>query len=229
MTIIMPNTENGLIECPDIFYILSMKEEILLELPTGEYFMSNTPAIGSRSRTRVCLKRDYNSIHCWDHTSITVRAIWDLGPLFNCTHTHISCSVCIRLQFTLPCIVMEAPNPGKHAPKSQISCELCQRRKVRCDKGNPCSTCQRVGVKCEVSSRQRLPRGRNGKSSPYMKRFLYLIYFEHFRGPKERRTGPQGSNCEAGEPGLKPGRKRKLDYCSATSLPSPSKSRVCTD
>jgi len=57
---------------------------------------------------------------------------------------------------------MDAPNPSKDAPKIQISCELCQRRKVRCDKGNPCSTCQRAGVKCEVSSRQRLPRGRNG-------------------------------------------------------------------
>ena len=46
--------------------------------------------------------------------------------------------------------------------KSQSSCELCQRRKVRCDKGNPCSTCRRAGVKCEVIARQRLPRGRNG-------------------------------------------------------------------
>ena len=47
-------------------------------------------------------------------------------------------------------------------PKNQSSCELCQRRKVRCDKGNPCSTCRRAGVKCEVSTRRRLPRGRNG-------------------------------------------------------------------
>lgn len=57
---------------------------------------------------------------------------------------------------------MDSPNASKDARKSQISCDLCQRRKVRCDKGNPCSTCQRAGVKCEVSSRQRLPRGRNG-------------------------------------------------------------------
>ena len=46
--------------------------------------------------------------------------------------------------------------------KSRLTCELCQRRKVRCDKGNPCSTCQRAAVKCEAIDRQRLPRGRNG-------------------------------------------------------------------
>ena len=60
-------------------------------------------------------------------------------------------------------VAMEASKPTKDtSSKSQPSCELCQRRKVRCDKGNPCSTCRRAGVKCEVSTRQRLPRGRNG-------------------------------------------------------------------
>ncbi|KAL6716437.1 hypothetical protein ACLMJK_006004 [Lecanora helva] len=61
---------------------------------------------------------------------------------------------------------MDAPSadrvPTEAKSKSQPSCELCQRRKVRCDKGNPCSTCRRTGVKCEVTSRRRLPRGRNG-------------------------------------------------------------------
>ena len=58
---------------------------------------------------------------------------------------------------------MEANKPPKDpSTKGQSSCELCQRRKVRCDKGNPCSTCRRAGVKCEVPNRQRLPRGRNG-------------------------------------------------------------------
>lgn len=52
--------------------------------------------------------------------------------------------------------------PKDVSSKIQSSCELCQRRKVRCDKANPCSTCRRAGVKCEVSARQRLPRGRNG-------------------------------------------------------------------
>lgn len=58
---------------------------------------------------------------------------------------------------------MESNKSAKDSiSKSQPSCELCQRRKVRCDKGNPCSTCRRASVKCEVSTRQRLPRGRNG-------------------------------------------------------------------
>ena len=47
-------------------------------------------------------------------------------------------------------------------PKDRLSCKLCQRRKVACDNSEPCSTCRRAGVKCEVAVRQRLPRGRNG-------------------------------------------------------------------
>ncbi|KAI9718651.1 MAG: hypothetical protein M1828_006659 [Chrysothrix sp. TS-e1954] len=43
-----------------------------------------------------------------------------------------------------------------------LSCELCRHRKIRCDKGNPCGTCQKAGVKCIPVNRQRLPRGRNG-------------------------------------------------------------------
>ena len=46
--------------------------------------------------------------------------------------------------------------------KIRLSCKLCQRRKVGCDKGDPCATCRRAGVKCEYSIRQRLPRGRSG-------------------------------------------------------------------
>ena len=46
--------------------------------------------------------------------------------------------------------------------KDRLSCKLCQRRKVGCDKGDPCATCRRAGVKCEYSIRQRLPRGRSG-------------------------------------------------------------------
>ena len=53
-------------------------------------------------------------------------------------------------------------NPHAVPPKDRLSCKLCQRRKVGCDKGDPCATCRRAGVKCEISTRQRLPRGRNG-------------------------------------------------------------------
>lgn len=30
------------------------------------------------------------------------------------------------------------------------SCQLCQQRKVRCDKSKPCSNCVRAGVECRV-------------------------------------------------------------------------------
>ena len=48
------------------------------------------------------------------------------------------------------------------SPKDRLSCKLCQRRKVGCDKADPCATCRRSGVKCEYAIRQKLPRGRNG-------------------------------------------------------------------
>ena len=42
------------------------------------------------------------------------------------------------------------------------SCELCRRRKVRCDKTDPCTTCRRAGLQCVYVPRPRLSRGRNG-------------------------------------------------------------------
>ncbi|KAI9655223.1 MAG: hypothetical protein M1831_004933 [Alyxoria varia] len=47
-------------------------------------------------------------------------------------------------------------------PKALLSCENCRHRKVKCDKGQPCSNCRRTGAKCVALKRQRLPRGRNG-------------------------------------------------------------------
>ncbi|KAI2472870.1 hypothetical protein F4781DRAFT_419784 [Annulohypoxylon bovei var. microspora] len=43
----------------------------------------------------------------------------------------------------------------------QLSCELCQRRKVKCDKSNPCSSCVRSDMTCVPIYRKRLPRGRH--------------------------------------------------------------------
>ncbi|EED24382.1 C6 transcription factor, putative [Talaromyces stipitatus ATCC 10500] len=42
-----------------------------------------------------------------------------------------------------------------------LSCEFCRRRKIKCDKLDPCTNCQRAGVKCESIRRKRLPRGRH--------------------------------------------------------------------
>ena len=46
--------------------------------------------------------------------------------------------------------------------KGFLSCEMCRHRKIRCDKGQPCTNCQKSGIRCVAQNRQRLPRGRNG-------------------------------------------------------------------
>lgn len=51
-----------------------------------------------------------------------------------------------------------------HDNVSQLSCELCSERKVRCDKRSPCSQCSATGVVCKPVYRKRLPRGRHVKS-----------------------------------------------------------------
>ena len=60
-------------------------------------------------------------------------------------------------------------HPGGSAARQdkipELSCEACNERKVRCDKGNPCSTCQATGVVCVPTQRKRLPRGRHVKEN----------------------------------------------------------------
>ncbi|PWY78313.1 hypothetical protein BO70DRAFT_430218 [Aspergillus heteromorphus CBS 117.55] len=48
-------------------------------------------------------------------------------------------------------------------PKVRLSCEACRLRKVKCDKLNPCTNCQRLGTRCVPVERARLPRGRSGR------------------------------------------------------------------
>lgn len=50
-------------------------------------------------------------------------------------------------------------------PKVRLSCQMCHRRKIKCDKRSPCSNCSRCGFVCEVVERARLPRGRSQTSS----------------------------------------------------------------
>lgn len=42
----------------------------------------------------------------------------------------------------------ERPDPVRSARRVPRSCELCNRRKVRCDKKEPCSPCARAGKSC---------------------------------------------------------------------------------
>ncbi|KAE8549272.1 hypothetical protein EYB25_007792 [Talaromyces marneffei] len=46
-----------------------------------------------------------------------------------------------------------------------LSCEFCRHRKIKCDKLDPCTACQKAGVKCESIRRKRLPRGRHSTKS----------------------------------------------------------------
>ncbi|KAH0108810.1 acetyl-CoA synthetase-like protein, partial [Aureobasidium melanogenum] len=43
-----------------------------------------------------------------------------------------------------------------------LSCTLCRKRKIKCDKQNPCSNCVAAQKECVPVVRARLPRGRNG-------------------------------------------------------------------
>lgn len=49
------------------------------------------------------------------------------------------------------------------APRVRLTCEACRQRKVKCDKLNPCSSCQRLNLVCVPVERARLPRGRTRK------------------------------------------------------------------
>ncbi|GKZ29020.1 hypothetical protein AbraIFM66950_002541 [Aspergillus brasiliensis] len=48
-------------------------------------------------------------------------------------------------------------------PRVRLSCETCRQRKVKCDKLNPCTNCQRLRTRCVPVERARLPRGRSGR------------------------------------------------------------------
>jgi hypothetical protein len=46
----------------------------------------------------------------------------------------------------------------------RLACQSCHRRKIKCDKRSPCTTCEKSGVVCIPVQRARLPRGRTLKS-----------------------------------------------------------------
>jgi len=68
------------------------------------------------------------------------------------------------------------------------SCVYCHGKKLKCDKGNPCSRCERLGLKCEVRERKR-PKKRKAKGAP----------------EATEATGTSAHQGAAGTPGTPPG------------------------
>lgn len=60
-------------------------------------------------------------------------------------------------------VVPQATTHGK-STTNLLSCINCRKRKVKCNKTNPCSACDRSSLACIFPNRARLPRGRNGGS-----------------------------------------------------------------
>lgn len=54
--------------------------------------------------------------------------------------------------------ISSSPNPSTQfrgpGQQQEYSCVLCKQRKVRCDRGNPCTGCLKAGVDCVPGSRQ---------------------------------------------------------------------------
>jgi hypothetical protein len=49
-------------------------------------------------------------------------------------------------------------------PTPRLACEQCKRRKIRCNKGSPCSACTNANLHCHTVQRARLPRGKSGRA-----------------------------------------------------------------
>lgn len=47
------------------------------------------------------------------------------------------------------------PAVGIMSPEVQIPCNICRKRKVRCNKELPCSNCQRLGFECSYDDPSR--------------------------------------------------------------------------
>ncbi|CRK23793.1 hypothetical protein BN1708_013802 [Verticillium longisporum] len=58
----------------------------------------------------------------------------------------------------------DAPAPAQ-LRRVQRSCEICHRRKIRCDKQQPCSHCKRGGVTCLYPHAEHLRRARKPKTT----------------------------------------------------------------
>ncbi len=60
----------------------------------------------------------------------------------------------------------DSPAVGRKSPEVQIPCNICRKRKVRCNKELPCGNCQRLGFECSYDDPSRgLKRAISGGGS----------------------------------------------------------------
>lgn len=61
----------------------------------------------------------------------------------------------------------EQNQPSAGTARPLASCDLCRKRKVKCDRGKPCANCLRTGVACASSIPSRVSRGKKvGRRKP---------------------------------------------------------------
>ena len=94
-----------------------------------------------------------------------------------------------------PSMLGSIPQSTSNRPSTTPSCQLCRKRKVKCDRANPCLPCQRAGVECVYSVPARLPRGRQGgrrkKDSELLHRIAKLENLvKDLEGGDDAKKGP---------------------------------------
>jgi hypothetical protein len=54
-------------------------------------------------------------------------------------------------------------------PAPRLACQRCKQKKLKCDKGTPCSACRKADLVCHAVQRIRLPRGKSGTTKTHNK------------------------------------------------------------
>jgi hypothetical protein len=117
------------------------------------------------------------------------------------------------------------PERGQSAKPTLPSCNLCRKRKIKCDRVNPCANCQRSSMKCVFSAPSRLPRGRQGgrrkADSELLSRIAKLeSLVKNLEGDG---SSPQSKSDSPGSSDLGMSQQRKLPATSSTTSRKTSK------
>ena len=99
-----------------------------------------------------------------------------------------------------------SPTAARHAKnqttmKKQVlaSCNLCRRRKIKCNRACPCSNCVRAGAPCVSNAASNIPRGRQGGRRKQDSELLHRIaILEHLVQDMEKETVRTPINVSAG-------------------------------